>query len=106
MLESEFQSLIIDDLHEMFGEFHQGGCLVLKNDSGYLQGIPDLLVLYKNKWAMLEVKKKTPTKASDYEPNQEWYIETLGEWSYVAMICPENKEMVYSDLQRTFRSAR
>lgn len=82
------------------------GCLVLKNDSGYLQGIPDLLVLYKDKWAMLEVKPRTPTKQSDYQPNQEWYIEMLDEMSYASVICPENKEMVYSDLQHTFRPAR
>lgn len=105
MLESKFQKLVIDELHEIFGDLHDG-FLVLKNDSGYLQGIPDLLVLYKDKWAMLEVKPRTPKSADDYEPNQEFYISTLDGMCFASMICPENKEMVYNDLQRTFRTAR
>lgn len=101
VLERDFQPRVIEDLEGMFP-----GCFILKNDTEYLQGVPDLLILYKDTWAMLEVKRKMPTKASDYRPNQEWYIEMLNEMSYASMICPENKEMVYSDLQRTFRSAR
>lgn len=98
MLESKFQSEVISDLESMFN-----GVFILKNDSGYLQGIPDLLVLYRNKWAMLEVK---PSINAKYRPNQEWYIELLDGMSFAAMICPENKEDIYSDLQQTFRSAR
>lgn len=103
MLESKFQKEVIDDLYEMFGEFHQGGCLVILNDAGYTQGIPDILILYKDKWAMLEAKRDPN---APYRPNQEWYIDRLNEASYASMICPENKEMVYSDLQHAFRSSR
>lgn len=98
MVESKFQRDVIDDLHEMFP-----GCMILKNDSGYKPGIPDLLILYKDKWAMLEVKK---SEKSPYRPNQEWYIDLLDEMSFASMICPENKEMVYNDLQHAFRTAR
>ena len=38
--EREFQAKLIKELKEMFK-----GCLVMKLDSSYIQGIPDLLVL-------------------------------------------------------------
>ena len=103
MLESKFQSEVLQDLTEMFGEFHKGGCMILLNDAEYMQGIPDILILYKDKWAMLEVKRRRPTRPEDYRPNQEWYIDMLDKMSYASVIYPGNKEMVYDDLQRTFR---
>lgn len=103
MLESKFQSEVIQDLTEMFGEFHKGGCMILLNDAEYMQGIPDILILYKDKWAMLEAKRDVN---SPYRPNQEWYIDMLDKMSYASVIYPGNKEMVYDDLQRTFRPSR
>ena len=47
--ESKFQKGLIDDLKKRFP-----GCMVLKNDANYIQGIPDLMVLYKDHWAALE----------------------------------------------------
>ena len=44
--ENELQSNLKKELKEMFP-----GCIVTKLDSGDIQGIPDLLILYKNKWA-------------------------------------------------------
>lgn len=44
MLESRFQANLIKEIKKLFP-----GCIVMKSDSGYLQGIPDLLILYKNK---------------------------------------------------------
>ena len=52
MLESKFQSNLIKELKSMFP-----GCIVMKNDSSYIQGIPDLIVLHQDKWATLECKK-------------------------------------------------
>jgi hypothetical protein len=63
MLESKFQANLIKEIKTTFP-----GCVVLKNDSSYLQGIPDLSIFYKDKWAMLEVKKDE--KANNYKtPN-------------------------------------
>lgn len=95
MLESKFQARLIKKLKEMFE-----GCIVMKNDSGYIQGIPDLLVLYKDKWAALECKKSAKAKR---QPNQEYYVQKMGEMSYANFVSPENEEEVLNDLQRTFR---
>lgn len=69
------------------------------------QGFPDLLVLWRDRWALLEVKKKKPA-ASDFEPNQEWWIQELDNMSFSACIYPENEQDVLYALQQTFRSRR
>lgn len=98
MKESRFQAELIKELRQMFP-----GCIVIKNDSCYIQGIPDLLILFKDKWACLENKKSLNEK---YRPNQEYYLDVLGKMSFASMICPENKEAVLNELQRAFSSSR
>lgn len=95
-LERDFQAGLIKDLKQMFP-----GCIVMKNDSSYIQGIPDLLVLYKDKWASLEVKK---TSNANRQPNQEYYVNQMNEMSFSSFIYPENKESVLNDLRKTFES--
>jgi len=70
--------------------------LVMKLDSGYMQGIPDLLILHPNGWAVLEVKR---SNNEPFQPNQEYYIDLLDQWSFAAMICPENRRDVLNDLR-------
>lgn len=96
MKENTFQAVLITDLKKKFP-----GCEVIKNDSGYIQGICDLIILYKNKWAMLEVKK---SKTSAKQPNQEYYVEKFGAMSYAAFIYPENKEIILDELERSLFS--
>lgn len=98
MLESNFQAGLIKDIKKQFP-----GCIVMKNDSSYIQGIPDLLILYKNKWAALEVKKNA--KASK-RPNQEYYIKRMDEMSFARFIYPENKKSVMQGLRRLFKPSR
>lgn len=94
MLESVFQSKLIRELKDMFP-----GCIVMKNDSSYIQGIPDLLVLYKNMWAALEVKK---TSRAARQPNQEYYVALMDEMSFSSFIYPENKDAVLDALYLHF----
>lgn len=94
-LERDFQSGLIKDLKTMFP-----GCIVMKNDSSYIQGIPDLLILYKDKWASLEVKKDLFAKK---QPNQEYYVRQMDEMSFSRFIYPENKREVLNELYKTFK---
>lgn len=93
-LERDFQSKLIKDIKAIFK-----GCLVMKLDSSYIQGIPDLLVLYKDKWASLECKK---TERAKKQPNQEYYVGLMNNMSFSRFISPENKEEVLNELQQTF----
>ena len=92
--ESEFQSRLIRRLKLTFP-----GCIVLKNDANYIQGFPDLTVLYKDKWALLECKRG---HEAHKQPNQKYYIDKGNEMSYASFISPDNEEDVLSDLQQTF----
>ncbi len=94
-LENKFQSELIKELKDMFK-----GCLIMKLDSSYIQGIPDLLILYKKKWAVLECKKSAGAKK---QPNQPYYVDLLNEMSFSRFIYPENKEEVLYELSQTFK---
>ena len=98
MLERDFQARLIKELKAMFR-----GCVVCKLDPDYIQGIPDLLILYKNKWAILECKK---SEDEPHRPNQDYYVDKLDEMSFARFIFPENKEEVLNDLQQTFQPRR
>ena len=93
-LESGFQDKLRDELKNLFP-----GCMIFKMDQ--IQGIPDLLVLYKNMWASLECKKSARARR---RPNQEYYVNLMNEMSFSRFIYPENKEEVLNDLQKTFQS--
>ena len=93
-LESGFQDKLRDELKNLFP-----GCMIFKMDQ--IQGIPDLLVLYKNMWASLECKKSARARR---RPNQEYYVKLMNEMSFSRFIYPENKEEVLNDLQKAFQS--
>lgn len=94
MKENKFQSNLINKLKTMFPE-----CLVLKNDANYKQGIPDLLILYKDKWAVLECKRSS---SASKQPLQDYYISLMNEMSFGAIIFPDNEEVVLNDLRNFF----
>lgn len=94
--ENAFQAALIKELKDLFP-----GCVVLKNDPNYIQGFPDLTILYKDKWAVLECKKSL---SASKRPNQRYYVDMLGEMSYANFICPENREDVLDELQQAFVS--
>ena len=93
-VESEFQRGLIEKIEKLIP-----GCIVLKNDANYRQGIPDLSIFYKNRWATLECKK---SKDAKHQPNQDWYVDMMNSMSFSAFIYPENEKEVLDALQRTF----
>ena len=95
-LESGFQDKLRKELEALFP-----GCMIFKMDQ--IQGIPDLLILYKNKWASLECKRGTKAKK---QPNQEYYVDLMNNMSFSRFINPQNKEDVLHELQQAFRTER
>lgn len=93
-LESGFQDRLIKELSEEYP-----GSMIFKMDQ--IQGIPDLLILYKDKWASLECKR---SKSAKKRPNQEYYVGKMNDMSFSRFICPENKKEVLDELRQTFRT--
>jgi hypothetical protein len=95
-LESGFQDRLVSSLKERFP-----GCMVFKMDQ--IQGIPDLLVLYEDKWASLECKRSAGAKR---QPNQEYYVGRMNDMSFSRFVSPENKDEVLDELQQTFTGGK
>ena len=95
-LERDFQAKLIKEIKDRFP-----GCIVLKNDSSYIQGIPDLLILFEDKWASLEVKR---SNTASHRPNQEYYVDLMNNMSFSRFICPENKEDILHEMELALRS--
>ena len=93
MRESQFQAQLIKKLNKMLP-----GILILKNDPNYIQGIPDLILLYKNRWAALEVKRGA---TASVRPNQAHYVRTMYAMSYAAFIYPENESEILNEVQQS-----
>lgn len=93
--ENQFQSELIKELKIRFP-----GCIVMKNDSGYIQGIPDLTILHGKHWAALECKR---SGSSSHRPNQDHYISKMNDMSYARFISPENKEEVLYELEHALQ---
>ena len=95
-LESKFQKELMDDIRNEFP-----GCVIIKNDSSYIQGFPDWTILYKNKWAAIEAKRSAKALK---QPNQDYYVDTLDQMSFARFAYPENKEEVLDELRKAFKS--
>jgi hypothetical protein len=95
MTESEYQGRLIKKLRRLYP-----GCVILKTDPNYLQGIPDLVIFYNDRWAFLEVKASATSKV---RVNQPHYVEKLNRMSYAAFIYPSNEQDVLRELETTLR---
>lgn len=98
MLENRFKTNLVGELEDMFP-----GCIILHPDPTEIQGIPDLLILYEDKWAALEGKKYADAA---HQPNQDYYVDIMNDMSFAAFIYPENKEEVLHELQQAFKPRR
>lgn len=96
MAESKFKAKLKNDLKILFP-----GSLILDNDAGYIQGIPDILILYKKHWAGLECKKTTD---AHHQPNQDYYVNKMNDMSYAAFINPQNRKEILDAVQQALQS--
>lgn len=96
MKENKFQADLKKELKRRFPE-----SIITKLDSGDIQGIPDLLILNNNRWAVLECKK---TSNAHHQPNQDYYVNKMDQMSYARFIYPENKEDILNELEEVLRT--
>lgn len=98
MLESVFQKDLIKKLKLVFPS-----CIVLKNDPNYIQGMPDLTIIYGNMAALLECKR---SEHEHHQPNQDYYVNFINEHGgFAAFVYPSNEEKIILDLQSYFNNA-
>jgi hypothetical protein len=98
MRESKFQRSVVRKLRDTYP-----GSVIIRNDPSHIQGIPDVVIFYNDRWAMLEFKRSEDAVKG---PNQEYYVERLNSMSFAAFIYPENEEEVLDELQRTLYTSR
>lgn len=98
MLERDFQSKLVKELKVWFPD-----CIVFKNDPTYKQGVPDLIILYKNKWATLECKRDA---SAPLRPNQMYYVDKMNHMSFSAFVYPQNMISVLTQLREHFEDSR
>lgn len=96
MTEGKFKKGLIEEI-----EARLPGCIITQLDPTYIQGIPDLLILWKDRWATLECKANATAK---HRPNQDYYVQLMNDMSFSAFIFPENKEDVLNELEQSFKS--
>jgi hypothetical protein len=95
-LESDFQKELMDEIRRLFP-----GCVIIKNDSGYIQGFPDWTIFYRDRWAVLEAKRE---KDAEHQPNQDDYVAQCDYMSFSRFVYPENKDEVLEELYQHFKN--
>lgn len=95
MNERDFQKKLIKQLKTMFP-----GIEIMKQDAGYKSGMPDLVLFYKNHYAMLECKKSAD---AHHQPKQDYYISKFNDWSYATFVYPENVNYILDELREVFK---
>lgn len=98
MNEGAYKTKLIKRLRDMFP-----GCEIIRPDSRFQQGVPDLIILWGMYWATLEFKKSAH---AGRQPNQDHYIHKLDEMSFAAYIYPENEEEILRALEQAFKPPR
>ena len=93
MRESKFQKTVMDDIERLLP-----GAIIIKVEP-YIQGFPDLIIIYGKNWAALETKS---SEKASRRPNQPYWIDILSDMSFAAFVYPKNKEEVLHELQQTF----
>lgn len=97
MPENKYQGKLIKKIEKRFP-----GCMVIKNDPGYQQGILDLSIFHGENWAQLEVKDSAD---SEIQPNQAYFVDRLNEMGFAAFIYPENEAEVLNAMEQAFATS-
>ncbi len=92
--ENVFQASLIRTIKNLLP-----GCIVLKLDPNYIQGIPDILILDGITWAALECKK---SEDAPHRPNQDYYIRAMNRMSFATFVYPENVQQVLENMVNYF----
>lgn len=93
MIEANFQRELVKELERRFP-----GAIVMKNDPSYIQGIPDLTMLYRNTFVAFECKR---SKNAAKRPNQQWYVDEINRMGGLAyFIYPENAKEILNEVER------
>ena len=98
--EGNFKKNLINKIKKEFP-----GCIVKKLEADYDNGVPDILILYKDKWATLEAKKDKGevTKERKNKLAQDYYVAKMNEMSYSSYVYPENQKEVLNALKVHFQ---
>lgn len=96
--EGDFKSKLRREIEHLFP-----GCFIFKLDTSAYQGAPDMLILFQDRWAVLEVKRSAQ---APYQPNQRHYIHELNEMSFSAAIYPENKKEILDAMEQALYARR
>lgn len=92
--EGKFKAQTKTIISEMFP-----GCYMHEMKAG-AQGIPDTLIIFGERWALLEFKE---SKQAKKRPNQEYYVNKFDSMGFARFVYPENVDEVLDDLERWFR---
>lgn len=92
MRESEYQAKLIKKLYRLYPD-----CVILKNDSSYLAGVPDLVIFHRDRYAFLEVKAASNSPTQPLQPH---WVKTFDEMSFGAFIHPSNEQEVLDALEK------
>ena len=98
ILENKFKTNLIKEIEALLP-----GCMVLHLDPTEIQGIPDLLILYEDRWAALEGKKSAN---ATHRPNQDYYVDLMNRMSFAAFVYPENREEILHELELALKPRR
>lgn len=93
--ESDYQHDLKNEIEKRFP-----GSIVMKNDSSFIQGIPDLTIIFNKHWACLEAKIDPD---ASHQPNQDYYVDVMNKMSFASFIYPENEEEVLNAMEQSFK---
>ena len=92
--EGRFKRKVKKQLKELFP-----GCYLHEMKAG-AQGIPDTLIIFGERWALLEFKDSINAHR---QPNQKYYVDKFNSIGFSRFIYPENRLEVLNDLIKYFK---